>query len=148
MTEGTNAFALAEIDNSAYNCSTTSGTAAQILAAIYTQTAWAGDNVNRVTLSDCGFSVTGCGGGGGGEGCGTLFFSEYIEGSGNTKCLEIYNPTGADVDLAAGGYAIKLYSNGSSSANTFNLSGTLAAGDVFVFCDDGAAAQFWPSPIR
>lgn len=143
LTEGTNAFALAEIDNSAYNCNTTSGTASEILAAIYTQAAWAGDNTNRVTLSDCGFSVTGCGGGGGGgEGCGTLFFSEYIEGGGVNKCLEIYNPTGAEVDLAAGGYAIKLYSNGSTSATTFNLSGTLAAGDVFVFCDDGATADF------
>ena len=33
-----------------------------------------------------------------------LFFSEYIEGSGNNKALEIYNGTGAAVDLAAGGY--------------------------------------------
>ena len=28
-----------------------------------------------------------------------LFFSEYIEGSGNNKALEIYNGTGAAVDL-------------------------------------------------
>ena len=33
-----------------------------------------------------------------------LFFSEYIEGSSNNKALEIYNGTGAAVDLAAGGY--------------------------------------------
>ena len=31
-----------------------------------------------------------------------LFFSEYIEGSSNNKALEIYNGTGAAVDLAAG----------------------------------------------
>ena len=30
-----------------------------------------------------------------------LFFSEYIEGSSNNKALEIFNDTGAPVDLAA-----------------------------------------------
>ncbi len=29
-----------------------------------------------------------------------LFFSEYIEGSSNNKALEIYNDTGAAIDLA------------------------------------------------
>ena len=29
-----------------------------------------------------------------------LFFSEYIEGSGNNKVLEIYNPTGTSVDFS------------------------------------------------
>ena len=33
-----------------------------------------------------------------------LFFSEYVEGAGNDKALEIYNGTGAPVDLSAGGY--------------------------------------------
>ena len=33
-----------------------------------------------------------------------LFFSEYIEGSSSNKALEIYNGTGAAVDLAGGGY--------------------------------------------
>ena len=38
-----------------------------------------------------------------------LFFSEYIEGptGANNKCLEIYNGTGAPVNLA--GYAVNLY---------------------------------------
>jgi hypothetical protein len=36
-------------------------------------------------------------------------FSEYIEGSAcYNKCLEIYNPTGASIDLAAGGYAMRV----------------------------------------
>ena len=34
-----------------------------------------------------------------------LFFSEYIEGSSNNKAVEIYNGTGAPIDLAAGGYS-------------------------------------------
>ena len=29
-----------------------------------------------------------------------LFFSEYVEGSSNNKALEIYNGTGAPIDLA------------------------------------------------
>jgi predicted extracellular nuclease len=28
-----------------------------------------------------------------------LFFSEYVEGSSNNKALEIYNSTGAAIDL-------------------------------------------------
>ena len=32
--------------------------------------------------------------------CENLFFSEAAEGSSNNKYLEIYNPTGADVDLS------------------------------------------------
>ncbi|HEY9494676.1 MAG TPA: hypothetical protein VIR15_07480, partial [Intrasporangium sp.] len=35
-----------------------------------------------------------------------LFFSEYIEGSSNNKALEIYNGTGAPVNLATGGYNV------------------------------------------
>ncbi len=41
-----------------------------------------------------------------------LFFSEYIEGSSNNKALEIYNGTASEIDLAAGGYNIQMYSNG------------------------------------
>ncbi|WP_084622513.1 ExeM/NucH family extracellular endonuclease [Demequina oxidasica] len=66
-----------------------------------------------------------------------LFFSEYIEGSSNNKALEIYNGTGADVDLAE--YAIAQYSNGSADAgSTFALSGTVTTGDVFVFAHSSA----------
>ena len=42
-----------------------------------------------------------------------LFFSEYIEGSSNNKALEIYNGTGAAVDLTAG---------------TVHMTGTTASG--------------------
>lgn len=66
-----------------------------------------------------------------------LFFSEYVEGSSNNKALEIYNGTSADVDLAD--YAIAQYANGSATAGaTFALSGTVAAGDVFVFAHSSA----------
>jgi predicted extracellular nuclease len=67
-----------------------------------------------------------------------LFFSEYIEGSSNNKALEIYNGTGAAVNLSANRYAVQMYFNGSdgvppnSAPLTIPLTGTVAAGDVFV----------------
>ena len=44
-----------------------------------------------------------------------LFFSEYIEGSSNNKALEIFNGTGAPVNLATGGYTVQMYFNGSTT---------------------------------
>ena len=41
-----------------------------------------------------------------------LFFSEYVEGSSNNKALEIYNGTGAAVDLAGGRLHVQAYANG------------------------------------
>src|SRR5687768_8881038 len=62
-----------------------------------------------------------------------LFFSEYVEGTGFNKAVEIYNGTGVPVNLAAGSYTLELYSNGASAASlTVALTGTVAAGDVWV----------------
>ncbi len=70
-----------------------------------------------------------------------LFFSEYIEGTSNNKALEIYNGTGAAIDLAAGGYNIQMFFNGSASAGlTINLTGTVADGDVYVIAQSSANA--------
>ncbi len=75
--------------------------------------------------------------------CSLPFFSEYIEGSGNNKCLEIYNPTGSPIDLAAGGYRIRMYFNGNNAAGlTINLIGIVAPGGTFVICNSGATANF------
>jgi predicted extracellular nuclease len=72
-----------------------------------------------------------------------LFISEYIEGSSNNKCIEIFNGTGSAVNLAAGGYQLLFYFNGSTSLGlTINLTGTVAPGDVYVVCNSGAAAIF------
>lgn len=68
-----------------------------------------------------------------------LFFSEYIEGSGNNKALEIFNGTGSAIDLAAGGYNIQMFFNGNTTATlTINLAGTLADGEVFVIAHSSA----------
>lgn len=60
-----------------------------------------------------------------------LLISEYIEGSGNNKAIEIYNGTGQSVNLT--GYQLAHHQNGSTSVSgSVNLSGTLANGDVVV----------------
>jgi len=70
-----------------------------------------------------------------------LFFSEYVEGSSNNKALEIYNGTGAAIDLAGAGYSVQMFFNGSAAAGlTINLTGTVAAGDVYVVAQSSANA--------
>ena len=72
----------------------------------------------------------------------TLFFSEYIEGSGTyNKGLEIYNGTGAPVDLSD--YQVEIYVNGSNSSTAQVLSGILQHGEVAVLQrGDGANAIY------
>jgi predicted extracellular nuclease len=69
-----------------------------------------------------------------------LFISEYVEGSGNNKALELYNPTEQAISLS--GYAIKVYFNGGTSATTtINLQGTVAPNSTFVYASSSAAAE-------
>jgi len=69
-----------------------------------------------------------------------LFFSEYVEGSSNNKALEIFNGTGAPIDLAAGGYSVQMFFNGGTSAGlTISLTGTVAHDDVFVLAQASAS---------
>jgi predicted extracellular nuclease len=68
-----------------------------------------------------------------------LFLSEYIEGSSNNKAVEIYNGTGTAVNLAANGYAVQMCFNGNPSCTlTIGLTGTVAAGDVYVLAHGSA----------
>ncbi|MCA6484508.1 MAG: lamin tail domain-containing protein, partial [Chitinophagaceae bacterium] len=66
-----------------------------------------------------------------------LFFSEYVEGSSNNKYVEIYNGTGASVDLSQ--YELGLATNGSSTISYSLMTGTLANGSTIVYRNTGAA---------
>ena len=61
--------------------------------------------------------------------CADLFFSEYVEGTGQSKALEIYNPTSSPINL--GDYSIERYPNGlmtpSGGITTFKSS------DIFLY---------------
>ncbi|HSL20263.1 MAG TPA: lamin tail domain-containing protein [Vicinamibacterales bacterium] len=68
-----------------------------------------------------------------------LFFSEYVEGSSNNKALEIYNGTAAPIDLQQQGYNVQMHFNGNPVATlTISLTGTVAAGDVFILAHSSA----------
>ena len=69
-----------------------------------------------------------------------VFISEYIEGSSYNKAIELYNNTGASVDLSD--YTLKKQSNGSGNwSSGLALSGTLAAGAVYVICHSSASSS-------
>jgi len=74
-----------------------------------------------------------------------LFFSEYIEGNNNNRAFEIYNGTGAAVDLSM--YTVRQSHNGVGfdndpvpAAYVLPLTGTLADGDVYVIYNNEADA--------
>ncbi|WP_299224536.1 endonuclease [uncultured Psychroserpens sp.] len=68
-----------------------------------------------------------------------LFFSEYIEGSGTNKVLEIANFTGSDVNLSA--YTLRLSTNGNASWGTPYIfpNATIIDEDVFIIANGGSA---------
>jgi uncharacterized protein len=70
---------------------------------------------------------------------GTLLFSEYVEGSGNNKALEIINRGPTTVSLQ--GCEIDPYQNGSTTAGTPTMLNpvSLPAGGVFVVCNTAFA---------
>ena len=68
-----------------------------------------------------------------------VFISEYIEGSSNNKAIEIFNGTGAPLNIS--NYQIRMYYNGNPNAGlTITLAGTVAPGDVYVLAHSSAAA--------
>jgi len=72
--------------------------------------------------------------------CADLFFSEYLEGSSNNKALEIYNPTATPINLST--YKIVQYNVNAQGVYgqvyVLGLKGTIAAGGVYVVCNNGA----------
>lgn len=76
-----------------------------------------------------------------------VFISEYLEGSSNNKALEIYNGSGATIDLA--NYSVWRISNdGVWPENARDLAAygdsldlTLPDGEVFVICNSGSIEE-------
>jgi hypothetical protein len=68
------------------------------------------------------------------QNCSDLFISEYVEGSFNNKALEIYNPTGAAINLSD--YRLIRWSNGTTVAAANEIlplpNATVASKDVYV----------------
>ena len=73
-----------------------------------------------------------------------LIITEYVEGSGNNKALEIYNGTEDQINL--GSYAIDRYSNGATSPTSIPLANVdLGPGDTYVVTHDPRPSpRCWP----
>lgn len=77
-----------------------------------------------------------------GQNCTEIFISEYVEGSGNDKAIELYNPTGSAINLS--GYRIERFSNGANTSNSggvLNLSGTIQPFSAFVIVNGQTVTQ-------
>lgn len=84
--------------------------------------------------------------------CGDLFISEYVEGYGNNKAIEIYNPTGSAIELSD--YSLARFSNGNTTAAPPTEQPayivqlpqhSLASNDVFVIVLDKQNTDLWNS---
>ena len=92
------------------------------------------DSFAQDTVDGLGAHTADCAGGG----LADLLISEYIEGSGVNKAIEIYNGTGAAVDLST--YSLELYSNGAAAAGqSVALVGSVTDGGVWVVANAQAA---------
>ncbi|MVN74899.1 T9SS type A sorting domain-containing protein [Hymenobacter sp. HMF4947] len=72
-----------------------------------------------------------------GGSCTDPFFSKYFESAaGNTKALEIFNPTASPLDLS--GLRVELFAPGATTpTSTATLTGTVAASGVYVIANTG-----------
>lgn len=72
--------------------------------------------------------------------CSNLFISEYVEGTGNNKAIEIYNPTGNPINLD--GYRLIRWDNGSVPPVPPTDIMDVDASKVYVFPDSLTIAPF------
>lgn len=83
------------------------------------------------------------------QNCSDLFISEYVEGSGNNKAIEFYNPTANSINMS--NYRLVRYSNGSPvGSDSTDLTGTIASFGTFVIANGqttGSASSPACSPV-
>ncbi len=75
-----------------------------------------------------------------------LFISEYVEGSGSNKAVEIYNGTGVEVDLSQYTLVMVNFSGSGmptkdASEKSMSLTGTLGNGETFVYYNSGINSE-------
>jgi len=74
-----------------------------------------------------------------------VMISQYVEGSGNNKAIEIYNGTLSNLDLSAG-YYLQQFNNGSLSASvSIPLTGILEPGTCLVVGRQNTPTNYAPS---
>jgi len=72
-----------------------------------------------------------------------VVITEYVEGGSSNKAIEISNLGTENIDLAAGGYRIDLYANGSTdTTNGISLEGVLIPGSSIVVYNKDATDAF------
>jgi predicted extracellular nuclease len=78
-------------------------------------------------------------------GCDELFFSEYLEGSGNNKVLELYNPTSSAISM--GTYEIRRFNNGGTNPSTMTFPSSLSipAYGTYVIANPSSASTILAS---
>ncbi len=81
----------------------------------------------------------------------TLIISQYYEGAGNNKWIELFNPSDEPVDLGAAGYRLGLWQNaaregwksGAAPAIATVLTGIIAPGETYLVSHGDAAAPVY-----
>lgn len=68
-----------------------------------------------------------------------LIISEYVEGTGMDKAIEVYNISNKEIDLSE--YTINQYRSDYIPTVTISLKGTLAAGETYVISYDGSSEE-------
>jgi hypothetical protein len=81
------------------------------------------------------------------QNCTKLMISEYVEGTGSDKAIEIYNPTNQTIDLS--NYVITRFRDATENKvkHAFQLTGTIAPNDVYVAVLDIQVQQGNNPPI-
>lgn len=69
-----------------------------------------------------------------GGSCSDLFISEYVEGTGNNKAIELYNPTPNAINLA--NYQLARYANGATTPLAVSLAGIIDPYEAYVIVID------------
>lgn len=78
-----------------------------------------------------------------------LIISEYVEGSGNNKYIELYNGSAANIDLSF--YQLHLFNNGSGTVSTIGtpaMTGILPPGGTIVYRHNLATIYGGPSVVN